>query len=74
LVIDGEAKIDLRVSKKNDHQLQISCDGHESHTVKPGQHVAIEKTKELLRLLHPTEYHYYDTLRIKLGWGFKPPG
>jgi NAD+ kinase len=74
LVIDGEATIDLRISNNNESDLQISCDGHESHIVKPGQHVAIEKNAQQLRLLHPSEYHYYDTLRIKLGWGFKPLG
>jgi NAD+ kinase len=74
LVIDGEADIDLRISNHNENDLQISCDGHESHLVKPSQHVAIKKNTHQLRLLHPLDYHYYDTLRIKLGWGFKPLG
>ena len=74
LVVDGQSIIDLRISKKNESDLQISCDGHESRLVKPGQHVVIEKNAQQLRLLHPVEYHYYDTLRIKLGWGFKPLG
>ena len=74
LVIDGEALIDLSISKKNETDLQISCDGAESHKVKPGQHIFIEKIPQQLRLLHPNEYNYYDTLRIKLGWGFKPLG
>ena len=74
LVIDGQSHIELRISQKNEMDLQISCDGHESRLVKPGQHVAIEKNAQQLRLLHPNEYHYYDTLRIKLGWGFKPLG
>ena len=69
LVIDGQTHIELHISKSNDHDLQISCDGHESRLVKPGQHVAIEKNAQQLRLLHPGEYNYYDTLRIKLGWG-----
>jgi NADH:ubiquinone oxidoreductase subunit 3 (subunit A) len=74
LVIDGDAKIDLRITENNAVDLQISCDGHEYHRVKPGQHVAIEKNIAKLRLLHPSDHHYYDTLRIKLGWGFKPQG
>lgn len=73
LVFDGQAVIDVRIGKNNESDLQISCDGHESRLVKPGQHVAIEKNPQFLRLLHPCDYHYYDTLRIKLGWGFKPP-
>ncbi len=74
LVFDGQGLVDLRISKANESDLRISCDGHESRMVKPGQHVAIEKNAQQLRLLHPREYHYYDTLRIKLGWGFKPQG
>ncbi|KTD19754.1 NAD(+) kinase [Legionella londiniensis] len=69
LVIDGRDVIDISISEKNECNLQISCDGHESRLVKPGQQVSIEKNAQQLRLLHPLDYHYYDTLRIKLGWG-----
>lgn len=74
LVIDGQVQIEIRIGKNNANDLQISCDGHESRIVKPGQHVTVEKNAQQLRLLHPSEYHYYDTLRMKLGWGFKPLG
>lgn len=74
LVIDGEAHIELYISESNEHDLRISCDGHESRMVKPGQKVAIKKNKNQLRLLHPLEYHYYDTLRSKLGWELKHQG
>ena len=74
LVIDGQARIDIIISTTSESDLQISCDGHESRLVKSGQHVTIEKNAQELRLLHPADYHYYDTLRIKLGWGFKPLG
>ncbi len=73
-VMDGDASITLQISSNNENELQISCDGHESHRVQPGQHVTVEKNKAQLTLLHPIDYHYYDTLRIKLGWGFKPLG
>ncbi|MBA2709169.1 MAG: NAD(+) kinase [Tatlockia sp.] len=74
LVVDGEAKIDLKISTNNEHNLQVSCDGHESRIVKSGQLVSIEKNHKELRLLHPCDYHYYDTLRIKLGWESKYQG
>lgn len=69
LVIDGESIVEIKISQRNESQLQISCDGHESSDVKPGQQVSIEKNTQQLQLLHPSDYHYYDTLRIKLGWG-----
>lgn len=72
LVFPGDSQVDIRISTSNENNLQISCDGHESRMIKPGQHVAIEKNKQELRLLHPTAYNYYDTLRLKLGWGSKP--
>lgn len=74
LVLDGEAKIELRISEFNENELRISCDGHESRMVKPGQKVSIKKNSNQLRLLHPLDYHYYDTLRSKLGWESKHQG
>ncbi|MFT4060302.1 MAG: NAD(+) kinase [Legionella sp.] len=74
LVIDGESKIELHISECNEAELQVSCDGHESRMVKPGQKVAIQKDSHQLRLLHPLDYHYYDTLRSKLGWESKHQG
>lgn len=74
LVIDGEAQIELRISEANEHDLRVSCDGHESRMVKPGQKVTIKKNNNRLRLLHPPGYHYYDTLRSKLGWESKYQG
>ncbi|KTD66239.1 NAD(+) kinase [Legionella spiritensis] len=74
LVIDSQSRIDLVISERNETDLRISCDGHESRMVKPRQQVSIEKNAQQLRLLHPVDYHYYDTLRIKLGWESKHQG
>ncbi len=74
LVVSGEAQIDLQINISNEHALRISCDGHESHLVKTGQTVSIKKNQHQLRLLHPSDYHYYDTLRSKLGWESKHQG
>lgn len=74
LVIDGESKIELHISEFNETDLRVSCDGHESRMVKPGQKVSIYKNGNQLRLLHPLDYHYYETLRSKLGWEAKHQG
>lgn len=74
LVIDGDSNIELHISEHNESDLRISCDGHESRMVKAGQKVMIKKNDEQLRLLHPLDYHYYDTLRSKLGWESKYQG
>lgn len=69
LVVDGNSIIDVIVDSKNENPLQVSCDGRNSVTVAPGFRLNIQQKKQKLRLLHPIAYHYYDTLRIKLGWG-----
>ena len=74
VIVDAEVKIDLKISTSNESDLWVSCDGHESRLVKAGQLVSIEKNSRKLRLLHPCDYHYYDTLRIKLGWESKHQG
>ncbi len=71
LVVDANSYIDLIISKNNAHELGLSCDGHESRMVNPGQQVSIQKNLQYLRLLHPKNYNYYETLRSKLSWQFK---
>lgn len=71
LVIDGQANIDLFISQNNIYPLRLSCDGQESLMVKAAQQIRVERNNKQLRLLHPIDYNYYDTLRIKLGWQSK---
>ena len=69
LVIDDSSELRIQISAQNDMPLQISCDGHCSYSIAPGQYIKIKKSTQTLHLLHPKDYQYYDTLRIKLGWG-----
>ncbi len=72
LVIDSNSTITIQMSENNENSVEVSCDGHESYQINANQSVTINKHSVPLRLLHPHEYHYYDTLRAKLGWGSKP--
>jgi NAD+ kinase len=72
LVLPNQTKIRVEVSAENLAALVMYLDGHQTHLVHPGQVLEIDKHPQGLRLLHPTNYLYYDTLRIKLGWGSKP--
>ena len=74
LVFAGSSQISIDISLNNEHNLRVSCDSQESKFIKPGQRISIKKHQPCVRLLHPLEYNYYDTLRLKLGWGFKPQG
>lgn len=71
IVVDGQGEIELRISPSNEMPLSLSCDGHAFVLVEPGQVVTIAKKTQELCLLHPCSYHYYDTLRSKLGWESK---
>lgn len=68
IVIDGECEIQLHINEANEISPRLSCDGHERISVAPGDKIVITKKKQLLRLIHPLDYDYYQTLRAKLGW------
>ncbi|MCC5879466.1 MAG: NAD(+) kinase [Idiomarina sp.] len=68
IVIDGNSQIRIRVAHNND-PLHISCDGHVTMAVAPGDDIVIEKHPRQLRLIHPKSYNYYHVLRNKLKWG-----
>lgn len=69
LVFADQSELRIQISAQNEVPLQISCDGQGSYSILPGQSVHIKKSDQSLQLLHPKDYRYYDTLRIKLGWG-----
>lgn len=72
LVLPNSSVIQIHISKDNLANLVMYLDGHQNISVQPGQYLEISKHPQKLRLLHPSNYLYYDTLRIKLGWGLKP--
>ncbi len=70
IVIDADSEVKLVVSPDNhEDQLQISCDGHVTLAVQPGDEIIIRKSPERLRMLHPKDHSYFNVLRCKLGWG-----
>ena len=68
IVVDANSEIKIVIDKLNEQSPQISCDGQESVSVSPGGEIHIKKAKHKLRLIHPLDYNYYETLRSKLGW------
>lgn len=71
LVIPSTSQIEVQISNENLAPLSLYLDGRQTHLAHPGQTIVIDAHPQTLRLLHPTNYLYYDTLRIKLGWGSK---
>jgi len=68
IVIDGNSQIKLRIPHYTDDQIQVSCDGQVTLAVLPGDEIIIKKCTNLLQLIHPTGYSYYEVLRSKLNW------
>lgn len=68
IVVSGDSTIDIMISHNNTFSPMLGCDGQTRTPVAPGHHIHICKKEHLLRLLHPKDYDYYETLRFKLGW------
>lgn len=68
IVIGANSKITLVIAEHNETSPQLSCDGQQRIPVKPGDSIHITKKAEKLRLIHPKDYNYFQTLRTKLHW------
>jgi NAD+ kinase len=69
LVVHNNSVIELNIAENSNCPLQLSADGQESFEVLADYHIVVKKSLQDLKLLHHIDYSYYDTLRIKLGWG-----
>jgi NAD+ kinase len=68
IVIQNDAKITLKISPKNLEPLVLSCDGKIVDHPPANTSIQIKKAKAKLKLLHPKNYDYFQTLRAKLHW------
>jgi NAD+ kinase len=71
IVIEGNRKINIIITPNNLTSPRVSCDGRAYISTPPGSHITIRKKPELLNLIHPLSYNYYEALRSKLHWGKK---
>lgn len=69
IVVDGDSHISIVVTKKPKTLPQIIGDSQARFSFRPGDVIDISKAKERMRLIHPRDYRYFDTLRSKLHWG-----
>lgn len=68
IVVEGDSQIRIVIAKENNISPYVSCDGQTRVALEPGGQIHIQKKKDTLRLIHPKDYNYYDTLRRKLDW------
>lgn len=71
IVISADKKIKVTISNDLETKPRVSCDGQPPISIPPGGHIHIDKSELSLRLIHPENYNYFETLRSKLQWGGK---
>jgi NAD+ kinase len=72
IIIEPHNTIKIKINRRLSSSPSISCDGKSKIFLPEESYVEISKAKSELRLLHPLNYHYFDTLKNKLHWERKP--
>lgn len=72
IVISGDSLIEILIDEDNEVSPFISCDGQERIPIPPGGKIRISRKEKQFRLIHPKDYNYFETLRVKLGWLTSP--
>lgn len=71
IVVSGNSEVKVVIGTGNQINPIVSCDGHSSIHVQPGDVIYIFKKAQKLKMLHPLEHSFYEVCRDKLGWGNK---
>lgn len=67
IAIADTCEIDILITKSGD--ARVHFDGQSFIDVQNFDRIKIHRYRHPLRVLHPTDYQYYKTLRQKLHWG-----
>ena len=68
IVVNGDSVIKIVIGSENESAPKVSCDSQDRIAVPAGGYIRIVKNPQQLRLIHPADYNYFETLRSKLGW------
>jgi NAD+ kinase len=68
IVVSAKSRIVIHVDTHSMAAPWLSCDGQERISVPVGANISIQKNAKSLRLIHPLDYNYFETLRSKLHW------
>ncbi|MEE3003745.1 MAG: NAD(+) kinase [Pseudomonadota bacterium] len=72
IVIAPDNLISIKTKQRHSCPPNISYDGNDKISINEGSYINISKAKQHLRLIHPRNYHYFETLKNKLHWERKP--
>lgn len=69
IAVNSRSEIEVNLIHADD--ARVHFDGQQHSDMQVGDRVVIHRAKNTVRLLHPENHNYYDTLRQKLHWGEK---
>ncbi|MCW9012792.1 MAG: NAD(+) kinase [Gammaproteobacteria bacterium] len=72
LVVNSDSNIEIVIGTGKQSTSQVTFDGQTAFDVKPGDKISIQRKQNLVRLIHPGNYDYYEILREKLRWSEQP--
>ncbi len=72
IVVASDSKIKIVIGDGCEAAPTVSCDGHARVAVDSGGSIHVRQKSKKLRLIHPLDYNYFETLRAKLHWESKP--
>jgi NAD+ kinase len=69
IVLSSNTEVEVHISNNNFSDVQVTCDGQLGVAATQADRLVIKKKEKMIRLIHPSNYDYYDILRKKLHWG-----
>ncbi|MES2998308.1 MAG: NAD(+) kinase [Pseudomonadota bacterium] len=68
IVVNAKSHIVIHIDTSSLAPPCLSCDGQARISVPIDADISIQKNANALRLIHPLDYNYFETLRTKLHW------
>ncbi|UZR29966.1 NAD(+) kinase [Methylococcus mesophilus] len=68
IVISGDSLVAIAFRPNKEFRAQVSCDNVPFPDVAIEDRIEIRKAERPFRILHPTDYDFFQILRLKLNW------
>jgi len=68
IVIAGDSEVEIAFGSAKEMRAEVTCDTVSIPEVLIDDHIVIRKADKPFRLLHPTDYDFFEILRVKLHW------
>lgn len=68
IVVNDNSLVEIAFSQTAEINAQVTCDDISIPDVLISDRIQIRKDKHLMRILHPTDYDFFNILRAKLNW------